>query len=370
MTERKHETLSVDTKQLALEDDGVELPKKVSKGFKYGKVHEYCGVESDSSGGILGECFTASRCGNWRTSIDNFAPADGSSNTARKRAEFFNAIEAYSLAHEQGDTLECTKQRDIVHDKRRPLCNECAPKPGYRSPNNEACKRFYDELRKDACAANNGCAQKDCAERGDHTWQILTADHGTNPKKKHKITGHPISLSKAAQWVGHGGVEGMELESKQIEKWICRFCHRLEPTSSSGNRSGDPITLSRGKYNGTKEEIRAYNKRLHAVVRYPKQCHVDETKREIAKCSDCHRPVRIGQEAGFDFNHIDEATKGMGGLFGKRGGVGGLVNNCAKAASLENVKELLDTEMAKCNLLCSNCHHRHTWKYPKSLTKY
>ena len=27
------------------------------------------------------------------------------------------------------------------------------------------------------------------------------------------------------------------------------------------------------------------------------------------------------------------------------------------------VKDLLDREMDKCNLLCANCHHRHTCKY-------
>jgi hypothetical protein len=27
-------------------------------------------------------------------------------------------------------------------------------------------------------------------------------------------------------------------------------------------------------------------------------------------------------------------------------------------------KEVLDAEMAKCDLLCHNCHHRKTWGYP------
>ena len=41
----------------------------------------------------------------------------------------------------------------------------------------------------------------------------------------------------------------------------------------------------------------------------------------------------------------------------------GLVGNHAKAAALDQVQALLDAEMAKCELLCSNCHHRHTRKY-------
>ena len=70
-----------------------------------------------------------------------------------------------------------------------------------------------------------------------------------------------------------------------------------------------------------------------------------------------------GTEPAFEFNHLDEATKCKGGLFGPLGGVSGLVGNHAKAAALDQVQELLDAEMAKCNLLCANCHHRHTHKY-------
>jgi hypothetical protein len=39
------------------------------------------------------------------------------------------------------------------------------------------------------------------------------------------------------------------------------------------------------------------------------------------------------------------------------------VGNGVKAAALDQVKDLLDAEMAKCELLCANCHHRHTHKY-------
>ena len=70
-----------------------------------------------------------------------------------------------------------------------------------------------------------------------------------------------------------------------------------------------------------------------------------------------------GTEPAFEFNHLDEATKVKDGLFGYKGGVSGLVNNNAKAAALDKVKDLLDAEMAKCELLCANCHHRHTNKY-------
>ena len=75
-------------------------------------------------------------------------------------------------------------------------------------------------------------------------------------------------------------------------------------------------------------------------------------------------------EPGFDFDHIDESTKSKGGLFGLNGGVAGLVNNQAKAAALALVRDLLDAEMAKCQLLCSNCHHRKTIGYEASTTEF
>ena len=46
----------------------------------------------------------------------------------------------------------------------------------------------------------------------------------------------------------------------------------------------------------------------------------------------------------------------------------GLVRNHTNAAALDQVRPQLDLEMAKCDLLCKNCHHRRTWKYAPSAT--
>jgi hypothetical protein len=97
---------------------------------------------------------------------------------------------------------------------------------------------------------------------------------------------------------------------------------------------------------------------------------VDAAKHAVGACVHCSRPVIAGQEVAFDWNHLDEASKCKGGLFGKRGGVAGLANNDANAATLDKVKDLLDAEMAKCELLCKNCHFRHTHGYERSATVY
>ena len=115
--------------------------------------------------------------------------------------------------------------------------------------------------------------------------------------------------------------------------------------------------------NATPLEKTQYIARHGVKIKYPKQQHVDARKRAIGACATCKRPVLTGTEPAFEFNHLVEATKCKGDLFGQFGGVGGLVNNGVKAAALDLVKHLLDAEMAKCELLCSNCHHRHTNKY-------
>jgi hypothetical protein len=120
-----------------------------------------------------------------------------------------------------------------------------------------------------------------------------------------------------------------------------------------------------GKRSGTPEERTQYDARRQALVVYPKQQYVDEVKRAVGACLHCRRPVLRGQEAGFDWDHRDEATKCKGGLYGVFGGVSGLVRNCAQAASLDKVQPLLDAEMDKCDLLCNNCHHRKTYGYPR-----
>ena len=145
---------------------------------------------------------------------------------------------------------------------------------------------------------------------------------------------------------------------------------RVEPTSSSGRRCKDPEDMPRGKPSGTKDEVSKYNKRHHAVRVYPKQKHVDAAKGGIGKCAACGRPVEEGKEVMHEFNHLDEATKSKGGLFGEHGGVAGLVHNHSNAATLKKVKGLLDDEISKCNLLCCNCHHRHTNKYEPSATQF
>lgn len=253
----------------------------------------------------------------------------------------------------------------------------------------QACKDCYEELRRQACRASDGCANRHCPERGMAACTVLTADHGTNRKKtqmdKKTKNATPVALSEHKKWPALGGVRAMREEAAQIAKWICHSCHASESTSAQG-RINDPSTMA--QRDG--ETDKGFRDRKHkAEIAFPKYAHVNSRKRKLGRCEydSCGRPVAAGEEAAFDFDHRVESTKRRcrcenakgqvqgpchgceDALFKRKGGVAGLANNHAKAAKLCaavagtrrhpacTVKDLLDAEMAKCDLLCRNCHH-------------
>jgi hypothetical protein len=328
---------------------------------KHGKPCSVYVSDALRDGTLRGGCMHT--CKNLWVGIERFAPADGSHNTAAKRDKFFEALGAYQQAFKDGNKDDAVKWRAVVEDLRTNECDTCAENK-HLSPAQQACKDEWERMKREACARHGGCQNQDCPERGDEACCVLEADHGTNPKMRN-AKGKPVSLSDYSWWAGNGGVDAMRKEAQQIHQWICRCCHALEPTSNSGRRCADPATMPPGKRNGTDEEKKQYNARHTATIRYPKMQYVDARKRAAGACAHCRRPVVEGQEPAFDWDHRVEATKCSGGLFGEYGGVSGLVHNVANAAALDKVRELLDAEMDKCDLLCKNCHHRKTNGYPR-----
>ena len=189
-------------------------------------------------------------------------------------------------------------------------------------------------------------------------WRVLQGDH-IDPKGLIDPANKKVeALSEYKYWPGHGGVPAMRREVPKCQ-WICGFCHNLEPTSKSSRRCGDPANMPDGKCSGTDEEKKQYEAKRNATIKFPKQQHVDAEKLRLKCCKRCKRAVTPETCVAFQFDHIDEITKmiGKNTLAGeKTGGVAGLVTNCANAAALDNIKPILDAEMAKCQLLCANCH--------------
>ena len=348
---------------------------------------------STRDGTLKGGCHNT--CRKQFHDFSNFAPADGSHITQGARTKFDAAYAAYQVAFAAGDRDECVAQRAILELLRSKFCFGCRPDPGYLPQAARACKDWWNTTRQAMALKNDGCEHPDCPERGPDIWPILTADHGTNPKQR-DAEGKPVNLSDYKWWSCHGGVDAMSEEAKQIHQYICRCCHALEPTSKQGNRYPDPKDMPKGKARGTDKQTKQYSARHSAVRVHPKQQYIDALKRLVGQCAACARPVIAGQEVAHEWNHTIEATKSKGGLFGATGGVAGLVHNHSNAAALEfaleaafepieplydawrlarnignptgQVRGLLDGETDKCNLLCSNCHHRHTNNYEPSTT--
>ena len=225
-------------------------------------------------------------------------------------------------------------------------------------------------MRKEACTRNDGCANPNCVERGEQAWCVLQGDHLNTIRVQDEAKRKTWALSDYNKWPSLGGVPAMRAEEAKGMQWICGFCHNLEASGTAANRCPNPSTMPDGKWNGTPEEIKAYTAKKKAECKYPKQQYVDARKRAIGRCKHCHRSVVEGQEVCFHFDHRDESTKmrKTKGLCTKNGGVSGMVNCTANSARLDapGFKDLFDAEMDdKCDLLCHNCHHRKTNKYPR-----
>jgi len=357
-----------------------------------------------ADGALKGGCYHCTRCPHADLATE-FAPADGDAKTAAKRVKFLEIVRVCEEAHAAEDHEACRVQLRLVATRRAKRCTACRVVDNRLSRSVQACKDLYDNMRKAMCSVekNNGCHYPDCPVRGAEMWPVISANHGENAKATHtsknRTTGeletHTLNLSDYTKWSTkqHGGVEGMKVEALQIENWPCLFCHALEPTSDSGRRCTDPALMPPGRRSGTDDEIRDYDKRRFAVVKFPKQQYVDALKRLIGACAHCERAVAPGTEQAFSFDHLDESTKGKGGIYGVQGGVSGLVRNHAiptalafdttsdfepieplydavrRAKGLGNptgrIRALLDAEAALCQLLCNNCHHCKTWGYPR-----
>ena len=303
-----------------------------------------------------------------------FAPME-SNNNGRKRRQFFDALEAYSVAWEARDLEAARAARAKAEELRNAYCPSCQESASKLSPAEQACKDEYVRMRKAACAKNDGCANPECAERGEQAWCVLQGDHLHTANDEDEALRKQKALGDYKWWSGNGGVAAMRAEEAKGMQWICGFCHQLEPTGSQANRYQDPWAehedgtpvMPDGKRSGTKEETKPYDAKRKAKIVYPKQQYVDARKRAVGCCQRCKRSDVEGKEWAFHWDHRVPATKlkGKDTLAGMQGGVAGLVSNSTKAADLEapGFKEVLDKEMDKCDLLCHNCHHRKTWGY-------
>jgi hypothetical protein len=295
---------------------------------------------SRKHGTLVGLCGS---CGvDWRPVREDFVPDVDSEMTMRRASDLKRAVEDYENAYAADDAYGMEEALAVVLKKRTSYCRPCQDAVNSTlSPKVLACKNEWERMKREACATHGGCPKPGCAEGGMAAWVCMSADHVDPTTTVH-------ALSHYKWWSSNGGVEAMRREHEKVQ-WMCVCCHQYEPTSATGRtRTGTFPSW---------ERIRE------------KEAYVNAHKLKLAQCqyADCPRVVTAATVRSFDLDHRDPRTKAMHEthpeLIAKArigGGVGGIVQN--SATSLAEVKAALDEELAKCDLLCTNCH---TCRKPK-----
>lgn len=163
------------------------------------------------------------------------------------------------------------------------------------------CKAVWEEWK----------AMHKCLSCGCNDPRILEADHQRN-----KV----YDCGDYAYWARHGGVEALKNELKKCVP-LCRGCHRVKTKNERGNQS-----------------IQCFVDRLKII---------DDEKLRRGACLVCKRVVTKESTCAFDFDHVDPSQKVIG--------ISRLVYT-----NKTYFNEHFHTEVQKCNLLCSNCHHLKT----------
>ena len=331
----------------------------------------YSGAMDSTTGDsirLMGGCH--STCKNQCVDLQTyFTPTDSMKNV-RNRPLFLEGVQGFQDAVQRGDGAEARRCRQQAEDYKTAVCQPCRDvKMKANDKRHKPCRDFYRQVRREECLKNDGCCNPDCAMRFSTNPLVefmLEGDHVHTSKELDPLLRKEKALSECGYWTSHGGVKAMKREMAKGFNWPCAFCHWLEKTTDSANkfkhRNWESMPDgSQSRLYATPEEnkkARARNAaRQKCEIVYPKMEYVDEIKRtdpRFKKCACCSRKVLRGQEHCFHLDHIVETTK----LKGRGGGVAGLVNNRIKATSLTNpkFKAVLDAEIAKCRLLCINCH--------------
>ena len=162
------------------------------------------------------------------------------------------------------------------------------------------CRKVWFEWKSSHVCEH--CKTPDCIE-ADHTGV-----------KKHACSGY-------LWWSCHGGVEALKAELKTCRP-LCCFCHRVHSQTQRGVNK-QPSTTK-------------------------KRTYVNSIKLKIGECQLCKRKVNDGNFCAYDFDHLDEKTKTES------------ISTMVNRYPLKKFFSLIDEEVKKCRLLCSNCHRKHT----------
>jgi hypothetical protein len=257
--------------------------------------------------------------------LSHFRPADVEQE-ARKRILFDDALDAFlkennestRLAVEKARKASCTSCREIV-------------KKSARNPNTIMGKCYWTAiaLRTGDCSVCGKCTDK------------LEYDHRLDEEKVYEVLA-------AAYWACHGGVDAMIKETNKCNP-KCHDCHSDYEAEGKINHA-----IHKRKY-ATLEEMpttTTAEKQAKRVRGYrdEKQTYVNDIKMRIGGCQECSKRISGREHCfKFEFAHRDATDY--------KGKVANIVNS---RTTLKTAKPLLDKEIAKCRLLCHDCHREET----------
>lgn len=204
---------------------------------------------------------------------------------------------------------ECMKELPITEfniradnpDGRAGYCRECAQKYTY----------FQDSVR--SATMRLFFEGKKCEDCDETDTSVFECDHIHDNKSKKKDGNKIKNLIRNSR-------KNLASELAKCEV-VCTFCHRL--------RSQSRATLDeekvRDRYLENRDKLR-------------------NVKMEIGSCFQCQRVVTKENICAFDFDHLDVSNK----------------VDCVSVLSQKQPWEVVAEEIAKCQLLCANCHRKKT----------
>jgi hypothetical protein len=271
---------------------------------------------------------------------------------------------------ETRDAAMYLEARDTIEELATTTCDRCRDVHAKSSvnPNTKpgACKAEWERMKREVFAKCGRCGTERAVEANHgevyaenaKKYNEMVETHGKDAAEKaYPAEGRKIEpVSRYMWWSWNGGVDAMRAEARKCTP-LCRMCHMLDPAStSSEERRADPNKVKDENY-ATREGF--LDARRTARYRKEKRDYVNKIKRGIRMCANPNCP-RDGPSDGlciegfeqcYDFDHIVQKTKKYE-----------ISELAAFKGTLKAYKPKIDAEIAKCRLLCSNCHHlRKKW---------
>jgi hypothetical protein len=288
----------------------------------------------------------------------------------RDEDAYEQAVADLATAMETRDAAMYLAARDTIEQLATKWCDRCRDSNAKSQHNPDtkqgACEAEWERMKREeftkcrrcgterAIEANHGKVYADNAKK----YKKMVKTHGKDAAEKaYPAEGRKIEdVSQYTWWSWNGGVDAMRTEARKCTP-LCKMCHALDPASnSSEERRADPDKVKEENY------ARRHNfttNRWKARYKNEKRDYVNSIKRDIRRCANPNCPCDgpsdglciEGFEQCYDFDHIVEKTKKYG-----------MSKLASSTSTLKTEKPKIDAEIAKCRLLCRNCHHlRKQW---------